>query len=950
VSPPFIVDGEMNGHGLLTNDTLELKPHGTGLGNLGNTCFMVRRTWDVRVWTYTLRALDPESLTQTNLSPQNSTLQCLAHTDPIRRYFLSGDYVKDLNRDNPLGTRGELAVEFAALLGELWTTTASLNGSNHQDYSTRSSSTVVYPRTFKHTLGRHAEQFVGYNQHDSQELAIYLLDALHEDTNKVSTKPYVEKPEKEGEETDNEAASKAWELHLKRDNSRLLSFFMGQVKSCVQCCKPGCARVSTTFDPFMYLSVPIPGSCDKTLKVTFVPLDTNIRPQVFDVTVSKSGTFKDVYAKLVSDIRESSTFSSQPPILVENLCATDVWQKEIYKWYADDDAVDMVRESDVTFVYQLTELTEIKAMEAGAAVDLEHLNMSEWTPAPHHFKLDASTHIRLGRGNDWVDEFIKYLRDNNQSLNFQRAFNPKRGDSQDRADWYNKTHRLISLAYKWLADEVPDDAQMADDSPTTAHSPLPCIAKQCCASPWFVGVQSGHDLAVLTFCLEKMRENITELEQEESFPSGAVISVRIRKPALMFASKDIVAPFVLRIPSSLTVYGLRELLAKRLGRCLRTGRACTAAGSPTPQDHASDAADLASHGGFGPPELMVTCQVPLSFERIKTSSLNRPYGVPRSSQLGSLGSESTAEGKRPNTIAVKSDSAEAECVAGLVGNQGSVFMEWPDDLFEKHFDVAEYETIDELSGSDRERTKTGSAVTSVVDCIEKYCQMEQLEESEMWYCNRCQEHVQAWKKFDLYSSPPILIVHLKRFQYSAATHRRDKIGIYIDFPLVGLDLTGLVSHWDDGEEPIYDCYAVSNHFGGLGGGHYTAYCLNDDGSWAHYDDGRITTHVDAKEVVSAAAYCLYYRRRDLPWGGDFPISLRTPVLPTPVTMNDNWIPKIDVVPSAVVARVDEEDVMDVEDDDNASRTTSAMGSMDDHADRDHFDDIDDDGCPPLLTQ
>jgi ubiquitin C-terminal hydrolase len=35
-------------------------------------------------------------------------------------------------------------------------------------------------------------------------------------------------------------------------------------------------------------------------------------------------------------------------------------------------------------------------------------------------------------------------------------------------------------------------------------------------------------------------------------------------------------------------------------------------------------------------------------------------------------------------------------------------------------------------------------------------------------------------------------------------------------------------HWVGDEKPIYDCYAVTN-FGGLGGGHYTAYALHDGG-------------------------------------------------------------------------------------------------------------------------
>ncbi len=34
----------------------------------------------------------------------------------------------------------------------------------------------------------------------------------------------------------------------------------------------------------------------------------------------------------------------------------------------------------------------------------------------------------------------------------------------------------------------------------------------------------------------------------------------------------------------------------------------------------------------------------------------------------------------------------------------------------------------------------------------------------------------------------------------------------------GLDLTGMVHNRDD-PHPLYDLFAVSNHFGGMGGGH-----------------------------------------------------------------------------------------------------------------------------------
>ena len=38
---------------------------------------------------------------------------------------------------------------------------------------------------------------------------------------------------------------------------------------------------------------------------------------------------------------------------------------------------------------------------------------------------------------------------------------------------------------------------------------------------------------------------------------------------------------------------------------------------------------------------------------------------------------------------------------------------------------------------------------------------------------------------------------------------------------------------------IYDLYAIDNHYGGLGGGHYTAFAKND-GVWYEYDDNRVS--------------------------------------------------------------------------------------------------------------
>ena len=54
-----------------------------------------------------------------------------------------------------------------------------------------------------------------------------------------------------------------------------------------------------------------------------------------------------------------------------------------------------------------------------------------------------------------------------------------------------------------------------------------------------------------------------------------------------------------------------------------------------------------------------------------------------------------------------------------------------------------------------------------------------------------------------------------------------KIDDQVDFPLEGLDMSKYMSGGKlNDDSMIYDCYAVSNHFGNMGFGHYTAFAKN----------------------------------------------------------------------------------------------------------------------------
>jgi len=81
----------------------------------------------------------------------------------------------------------------------------------------------------------------------------------------------------------------------------------------------------------------------------------------------------------------------------------------------------------------------------------------------------------------------------------------------------------------------------------------------------------------------------------------------------------------------------------------------------------------------------------------------------------------------------------------------------------------------------------------------------------------------------------------------------------VDFPLIDMDLGAYLG---PGKSAVYDLYAVSNHIGGISGGHYTAFVLNKtDHNWYELDDSRCSS-LDVVNVVTPNAYLLFYSLRD----------------------------------------------------------------------------------------
>ncbi|KAG5681428.1 hypothetical protein PVAND_010865 [Polypedilum vanderplanki] len=144
----------------------------------------------------------------------------------------------------------------------------------------------------------------------------------------------------------------------------------------------------------------------------------------------------------------------------------------------------------------------------------------------------------------------------------------------------------------------------------------------------------------------------------------------------------------------------------------------------------------------------------------------------------------------------------------------------------------------------------------ITECFNLYFHGERISG---WNCPKCKEPRDAIKKLDISKLPPVLIIHLKRFYGDGYSFRKKQA--YVDFPLTDLNMYQYLSPTEKHHKSNnirYNLYAVSNHYGTMESGHYTAFCRNaKQKRWYKFDDQYVSP-LDKSDVVSSAAYILFY--------------------------------------------------------------------------------------------
>lgn len=799
-SPAAVVDSAETSSGRVTrsktaNERAAGRPRGLkGLNNLGNTCFM------------------------------NSALQCLSNTVELKEYFVSGVFEDEINADNPLGNGGALARAFGSLIQQLWS----------------GQGTAIPPRDFKWSLARFAPQFSGYAQQDTQELLAFLLDGLHEDLNRIKKKPYIEAPDWEGGGLADMVrfAKKQWEIYKLRNDSVIVDLFQGQYRSTLVC--PQCSKVSIKFDPFMYLTLPLPNKTMWRHTVTFIPFDPTKGIKKINMTLPTESSM----AKLKQALSEVTG------VEVQRIGGAEIWSHKVYRFYYDYEPVHSIERNDHAFFWELPHEVTYPSPKAASNHNIYSTSPIAKSPATEeaagrappasfekdeHVILPVFTQPLHGRSSLGTPFFVCIDRaDVNDAAKIRQAV--------------LEQYRRYSSDYEGLvaAENQPtappnssNEWELVDAQGATSERP---------ASHDVVAEIRADGQVIETSDLESAKPSTSSLPPpvvELEGGSGARVSTapfEIHYMVNTSTSKPM-------LKDADAWYNASEELNERVQRLEKVA-----------EEENGTRVPLVYRGGA-----LVCIWTPEAAQR---------YLLP-------CGGDETW-----------GTSAETVDDAGTAAEKAAI-------------------------GAGKRK---GKKQLSIEDCLDEFTREEKLGEEDPWYCPQCKDFRQATKKFDLWKAPDILVVHLKRF--SAGRGLRDKIDTVVDFPIEGLDLTdrvegakavqqlkaeGLqgvpesigvqpsasssteavvdaggdsngeqedlgasflsaISEANDdavaSDKPIYDLFAVDNHYGGLGGGHYTSSARNaEDGKWYYFDDSSVRPISNPEEVKGSAAYLLFYRRR-----------------------------------------------------------------------------------------
>ncbi|KAK6436180.1 hypothetical protein LTR95_007632, partial [Oleoguttula sp. CCFEE 5521] len=843
-----------------------------GLGNLGNTCYM------------------------------NSALQCIRSVEELAIYFLQDAYKQEINANNPLGSGGLMAKKYGELLNNIY-------GDNATSSYT--------PTNFKKTLSGQNPVFSGWGQQDSQEFLSYLIDAVHEDLNRIEKKPYFENPDSDDSRVNDpeyikELGAIYQKHHDARNDSICMDLFSGFYKNTMEC--PVCSKVSVTFDPFSSLTLQLPMENTFNHTFTFVPL--NGKPVNHDMDLEKSLTMRDVKERIAS---------KHPGVTADKLWMVEVYNCKLYKHF--DDRMSLaeanIQQADFIFVFELDQVAKnipppssfhtssnYGGRKEFAVPDTATSEMAETFAVPiFHRKRD-------GRLDSWKSVmhplYISLTREEAKDydvvlkkilLRVAETTSRPILQEMDQGESSSASDEEVKIAATGEVEGGSDEVAQVSDHSVPSEDGYVDISVDDKAQPATV---NGD--APTTPGLDPSAGKAPKNFMDAAYSLSPALRNQLFALNYVRGSENMLCVGL----NGFEDKGVRNMhgrvkvpvTSSSTDSASEDEDDTSAGSSPANSGMADDSDDDADadEANAVPSTEESTLSLSNAVEdaddddELPDNPLDanvKPSGRRGKENKFKAGSKKTK--RKELRLSKKHQKRLRKAANGVLGSSQpqretdenpyyiqlgeGIVLDWYPEAFDSLFcgskdddselrghyashpngtglDVVPDPATAEKRRLRQQRQKNG---ITLEDCFTETGKREKLSADNAWYCNRCKELRQATKTLDIWTCPDIVVVHLKRF--GGTRSFRDKLDVMVDYPIEGLDLTNKIGQKEDGKEYIYDLFAVDNHFGGLGGGHYTASAKNFfDGQWYDYNDSSCSKLGDAPRR-SAAAYLLFYRRR-----------------------------------------------------------------------------------------
>jgi len=709
----------------------------------------------------------------------------------------------------------------------------------------------VDARSLKRAIDGATDSFAGLAQHDSAEFLNFVLDMVHEDLNRVQQRLYVEIPDP-GTRPDSEVVQELWQLHTKRNDSVVTDLFSGVYKSVVTC--PTCHTPWRKFDPFTTIELPLPLRSSRSIRVTVVRRVAGAFPQATDTdndlddaqegngTGRKKGKARAASSKSSSSSKSSG--SSTGASLTAALSAVPV----VY-------AVEVNQKTLVGEVkVQVAKMCGVPASQLFAWEAYQgqlHQVLRDNFPT---FRLAATDNIVFTEVPD--NEWAQSLVDDTGLLLGSTAAAPPTEAVADSGVLDVFTCAVLHRAGPdpSRAHRLASHGQYKQHTATFFDQPLVLLVRR----QWTVGDLKRHILAQIAHWFHAAPTN------DDDTGSSCGDGAETANSAAALASPDAKAA------------KRAQVLAKLARLQAAEARAVAAMGA------------LAGHLKLA---VVDRAGAPIVAPSARDQPLADPF-YQRSLETDRLTLAEALPSARPGGechLALEWDEKSIALVEAAVAPPPREF----------HPSVAALAPLE--------------AGLTLANCFESFCKEEQMTPGEEYYCGKCQDHVRGTKAMRLAKCPDILVLTLKRFSKQLGFAGRflpAKVQDLVTFPINNLDVSPYLLPPNTDEESgnghggssssssslekesaVYDLFACVNHYGHANGGHYKAtvrrdawtgvapnfYSSNDATAtpyssigggqqppaekWFDYDDDTVTEITIPENVVSKAAYVLFYRRR-----------------------------------------------------------------------------------------